>query len=138
MEFTSRRVIKTLNTKQGRPLIISPDGKTIAKGNYNGNVELWGLKTGKKKLIFATLPNNEWIVYQPSKNIYVSSPKGDEYAVVQFGKSLLPLLPLKKLSKKNLNETIYGKHIENRNHGVTKLIKPFQQGFDRIPDVDRV
>jgi WD40 repeat protein len=100
-------LLKTLNSKQGRPLIFSPNGKTIAKGNYNGNVELWDIKTGKKKLILATFPNNEWITYQPGKNVYVSSPKGDEYAVVRFGKSLLPVYPLKNYRKESKRNNIW-------------------------------
>jgi WD40 repeat protein/formylglycine-generating enzyme required for sulfatase activity len=68
----------------------SPGGQTLASGGDDATIRLWHAASGELESVTTLLPDNQWIAVVPKNLLYASSPRGDEYATVQFG-SVAPL-----------------------------------------------
>jgi len=90
----------------------SPDGRTLASASSDATVVLYRIENRQplkiiKQAVLASLPDKQWMAWQPGKLFYNSSlrPGEKEYAAVRFNNRTYDIYPLEyyreELKRKN-------------------------------------
>jgi len=88
-EISTGKVIRTFSGHMNRisSIGISPDGKYVYSGSYDGTTRLWDINTGKEIAQFISFTDGEWIVITP-EGYYNASANGDKHLNVRIGNNV--------------------------------------------------
>lgn len=65
-------------------IALSPDGRYLVSGSYDGTVRIWDVSTGKELVQMVSFTNREWTALSP-EGYYTASAEGDSHLLVRMG-----------------------------------------------------
>jgi len=85
-DISTGRVVRTFSGHVNliSSIGISPDGKYVYSGSYDGTTRLWDINTGKEIAQFISFTDGEWIVITP-EGYFNASPNGAKHLNVRVG-----------------------------------------------------
>jgi WD40 repeat protein len=88
-DISTGRVVRTFSGHVNliSSIGISPDGKYVYSGSYDGTTRLWDINTGKEIVQFINFTDGEWVVITP-EGYFNASPNGAKHLNVRVGNNV--------------------------------------------------